>query len=321
MLKRIAYLGLSYPSLYDYQHLAKKAKNDLSDSPNPIIDSPLGLMILYDELWFLCESLCPNNMRNLPYVKFVDVMFPNLWFEGAEEFSQDNILDINSFTRLSYGDISKRMNLSYGGLDTHTHTLQIGNIRTSSNGGLNNYLFDLYVLSALQNFTDKKIEMVSNPNYSLNEEKNLNAVSELTEKLIISDIPNYLSIDGPYHKCIEQLRENEYLMDFRKWIISHHSNIQHNEIKDICSDVSSNIKETQKNIFKKYLEDNNKYSMFKSTSKTIISTVGGFFHPGLSIADMVSSISTATKRSMDAKLDRWQGFIIDAKDISNKFNN
>ena len=58
MKRRIAYIGLSYPLLYDYQHQAEMTENDVADSPNPIIESPLGLMILYDELWFLCESIC-----------------------------------------------------------------------------------------------------------------------------------------------------------------------------------------------------------------------------------------------------------------------
>ena len=52
MRKRTAYIGISYPLLYDYEHQANKGPNDLSDSPNPIIESPLGLMIFYDEILF-----------------------------------------------------------------------------------------------------------------------------------------------------------------------------------------------------------------------------------------------------------------------------
>ena len=37
MKKRVAYIGISYPLLYDYRHQANKSLNDLSDSPNPII--------------------------------------------------------------------------------------------------------------------------------------------------------------------------------------------------------------------------------------------------------------------------------------------
>lgn len=320
MLKRIVYIGLSYPSLYDYEHQATKANNDLCDSPNPLIDSPLGLMILYDELWFLCESLCPNNIRTLPYVKFVDIMFPDLWFEGAEKMCNNIKYKDLCVSQFPYFDALKRMNINYTGCDTHTHTLKIGNVETSSNGGIENYSFDLYVLSALQNRIDERIEMISNPKYCIREKNDLSAVSELTEKLIISDIPNYLSVEGPYHECIEELRENAYLKDFRKWIISKHGNIQRNEISDVCVEVTANIKEAQKSIFKKHLEQNNKYSMFKSTGKTIISTVGGFLHPAVSVLNATVDITANGKQALEVKSDWWQGFIVDAQDISSKLN-
>ena len=57
MKKRTAYIGISYPLLYDYKHQAGRSSNDMRDSPNPIIESPLGLMIFYDEIIFLCRSV------------------------------------------------------------------------------------------------------------------------------------------------------------------------------------------------------------------------------------------------------------------------
>ena len=72
MGKRIAFIGLSTPLFYDYRNPASKAISDLGSSPNPILDSPFGLFLLFDEIWFLCRSLCPQNMRDLPYVKFLD---------------------------------------------------------------------------------------------------------------------------------------------------------------------------------------------------------------------------------------------------------
>jgi len=72
MSKRVAFVGLSTPLFYDYQNPANRAVTDIRSSPNPVLDSPFGLFLLFDEIWFLCRSLCPHNMRNLPYVKFLD---------------------------------------------------------------------------------------------------------------------------------------------------------------------------------------------------------------------------------------------------------
>ena len=52
---RIGYIGLSTPLAYDYSVDARRAPSDLHSSPNPLLDSPYGLMLLYDELWFLCD--------------------------------------------------------------------------------------------------------------------------------------------------------------------------------------------------------------------------------------------------------------------------
>ena len=69
---RHAYVGLSGPLLYDYEVQAERGPADLVSSPNPILDSPFGLLLLYDDIWFLTRSLCPQNMRELPYVHFLD---------------------------------------------------------------------------------------------------------------------------------------------------------------------------------------------------------------------------------------------------------
>jgi len=65
MSKSVAYIGLSGPVCYDY-------KNSLNRKyPNPILEAPLGLMILYDEVVFLDEAVCPKSMRKLEFVKFL----------------------------------------------------------------------------------------------------------------------------------------------------------------------------------------------------------------------------------------------------------
>ncbi len=316
MNKRIAYIGLSYPLLYDYKNQASQSQNDISDSPNPIIESPLGLMILYDELWFLCESVCPNNMRNLPYVKFVDKMFSNLYFEGAESFRKNIELEIDTNRNLSYPEILKRMNLDERyGLDTHTHALRIGNIVESANGGQDNLAFDLYILAALKEISGKDIELIANSRYKLKEIDAFDKESSVVEKILIPNIPNYLHIDGPYHPCMEELRNNTYITDFRKWIMENHNTIQHSEIEEMCLSVQQSIKETEDKYFKKYLEDNDKYSFFVSSGTTLIKTLIGLGSGTFSVLDALIGISIKGKQTMEVHSNRWQGFVVDSQNI------
>lgn len=314
MKKRIAYIGLSYPLLYDYENPAILSNNDLSDSPNPIIESPLGLMILYDELWFLCESVCPNNMRNLPYVKFVDKMFPNLYFEGASLCKGDKIFNIDENIGLSYEKIINRMNLKgWNRIDMHTHGIQIGNVSISGNSGRDNFEFDIYVFIALQEQSSDSIELVSNSRFRMTKYTKSNKDAEVVEKLVIADIPNYLSKQGPYHPCMEELRNDQYLVDFRKWIIENHNTIQKKEIKEICSDVEYIIKDTRDKVFKKYLEDNNKHSFYFSTGTTILKTGMGLLYAPISILDAIVGISLSGKNVLKVNGDRWQGFVVNSR--------
>ena len=318
MGKRTAYIGISYPLLYDYRHQANKSVNDLSDSPNPIIESPLGLMIFYDEIVFLCKSVCPNNMRNLPYVKFVDELYPDFDFQGILDHTQEMESSISIISDLSYFDIVKMLNIkAWRGVDTHTHALKIGDAIVSANSNEYSFLFDLYIFEALQNLYDANIELIANSRYTL-ESFNSGAKAELIDRIIIPGIPNYISIDGPYHSCIEELRENKYIKDFRSWIIKKNTNIQRAEIEEVCVAVQKNIEEVKENIFKEYLENNSGFSYFKSTGNTILKTAAGMLYSPISVIDAFAGCVVGGKNALNAKSVRWQGFVMESQNIVKK---
>lgn len=75
---RRALVGFSSPVGYSYEYPAEKTPNDERSSPNPVLMGATGLFVLYDEIWFACRSLCPQNMRSLSYVKFLDVERPEI---------------------------------------------------------------------------------------------------------------------------------------------------------------------------------------------------------------------------------------------------
>ncbi len=317
MKKRIAYIGLSYPLFYDYKNTANKTDNDLNSSPNPIIESPLGLMILFDELWFLCESLCPSNMRMLPYVKFVDKNFIDLNFEGAEKFISDNIEVYNNVEDFDF-DIwhKRRLEIDFGSLDIHTHTLKIGEINTNANGGrAYTLLFDTYILKLLQFKVGDSIELVSNSmlnltDYGIVNTEIVNKESSLVERLIIPNIPNYLSEQGPYHEAIEDLRDDSFLVDFRKWIIEEREQIKTQECDEIINEVINSIQKKKDELFEKHI-NYNKYKYFESMAKTLIGTI---FAP-IDICFAFGDHLDETKKLIDVKNTRWQGFVSNAQNV------
>ena len=190
---RRAYLGLSYPLWYDYGNPVKKQKYW---RPNPIIESPLGLMILYDELVFLCKDICPENMRKLPYVKFVDEILPDFYYSDILEYiSQISSTAEVEFTRdYSIPELFKQGSWI---LDTHTHNFNLGDIEISARSDEYSLIFDIEVFNALKELFDPSIEFVNNSNLiSANSHPNVDA--EFAESILIRDIPNYYGVKGPY---------------------------------------------------------------------------------------------------------------------------
>ena len=142
--------------------------------------------------------------------------------------------------------------------------------------------------------------------------------AEFADRIIIQGIPNYISVDGPYHNCMEELRENKYISDFRRWIADHHSNLQRAEIDEMCNAVERNMKETQDRLFKRYLDANSGFSFFKSTSGTVLKTAAGVVCTPISIVDAFSSCIAKGGEMLKAKSMRWQGFVLESREIAEK---
>ena len=190
---------------------------------------------------------------------------------------------INS-RNLSYNVVKKALNIHWDGVDIHTHSLKIGDIIIAAQSNEKTFLFDLYVFQALQELYDPNIELVANSKYTVGALNN-GTKMEFIDKIIIPGVPNYIGYSGPYHECMEELRENKYLKDFRRWILEEHNNIQKSEIEEMCNAVEKNIEEAEKNIFKQYLENNSEVSFFKSTAIKTLKTAAGLVCSPISIID------------------------------------
>ncbi|MEU0273770.1 hypothetical protein [Streptomyces sp. NPDC006307] len=67
--KRRAFLGRFAPAYYD---LANRHRVRGKDEPNAVLENAVGLMLCYDELWFLRRQDCPADMQELNFVHFVE---------------------------------------------------------------------------------------------------------------------------------------------------------------------------------------------------------------------------------------------------------
>ena len=161
---RSALIGFSSPIGYHYRRPADQSQNDLSDSPNPILMGSMGLFALYDEIWFACESLCPQAMRGLDYVHFLDQEYTKLTpgsdIVDAEKYTVfPGTAGINDLFDGGYKDMQSFVG-EREGIDNHTHALQFLDARLSGNPGRSQLSSDIWLL---QNTTDRLFDLVLNP--------------------------------------------------------------------------------------------------------------------------------------------------------------
>jgi hypothetical protein len=312
MKKRIGYYGLSSPVYYDYKNTATPTAADRNSSPNPILEGAFGAMLLFDELWFVSRSMCPQNMRDLPYVHFLDErnMVPNIdpeWLPDPKSIFCEESLNVFHCSSARYKEVYEDLHIYWdAAADNHTHELRINDVYLNgSSWDINNVLFDILVVERL----NQEVELVTNSftdRLLISESINKSEL-KLTEILIIDDVPQFISPRGPYHPCLEEIRESVFMTDFRKWIINESLKASSKEITQIKMEIEAKLSEYQRTVTMRYLDPK---GLYKSLGKTILGIAADALMPGsATIKDIVSQLGDERKK----KAERWQGFILDAK--------
>lgn len=316
-MKRIGYVGLSTPILYDYANTARRTHSDLKSSPNPILDGAFGAMLLYDEIWFLSKSLCPQNMRNLSFVKFLDELgrVPEVdpdWFQDPQEIFTVEALDAWKNSKRDYEGAKRDVGIYWDSqADNHTHNLKIGKAVLSGNSWtLKNVIYDILTVERLP----QNIEFITNK-FSSNlfkTQASSHRSLQLSEVLVLNAVPQFISPKGPYHPCLEEVRNSAFLNDFRAWMVEDSLAASKKEISEIKSEVDAKLLEAQRNVFLKYLEPKGSYV---SVAETLLSYGADALVPGsATIKDLLGNLNSEKQK----RGSRWQGFIVEARSIVEK---
>lgn len=338
--KRIGYIGLSSPIAFDYSNQASRTSNDTTtySSPNPIYMGGLGMLLLYDELWFLCESLCPENMRKLDYVKFIDQEFPMLDFkeihnqaltmyfhqpsdrcllaeylsyEASLKYAKayDSLWDSIRYTRET---INRDLG-SNNDLGTNTHSILIQGLHLypePNEQSTFNYLFDTLTMEALYEKTGVHMEYLVKAPVSIFIEDIFSTKlppttnqTKAVELLSIKKIPNYITAKGPYHPCVDDIRSMSTLKDFRAKIASLSSLA---DAAQIAYRLNQEFTDLRTELFKQALSPEHPLkSLMYTVFSTAISTEIPFFSL---LTDPIADIATYSK----AKKRGWAKFMLDS---------
>lgn len=299
---RKAFIGFSSPIAYSYKFENEKGH------PNPILDSPIGLFLFYDEIWFLDKKLCPYNMQSLPYVHFLSEEYDLSKLDlrqlhlSLDEISKIIPAEKREEARSAY-DRARHLNIQDGWLaDNHGRGISVGNDGAMPNPTENNLIIDDYIARQFG------LELITNSYtyYASTTFVSHEVSRQLAHAVLAKNIPNFQMIDGPYHPLIDDLRSDSFLKDFR------------GKVKDLAntSDISviTNLSEQMEHQFDLYttalvLKHFDKKRIFKGIADAVVGQVP--------ILSNVYSAVDGGKTVFDAINARknygWVGFLANAK--------
>ncbi len=264
---RRAFVGFSSPVGYSYAHPASKTRADMQSSPDPVLMGAMGLFVLYDEIWFACESLCPEAMRKLPYVHFLDVERPRLFLKS--DVALDNLdaaqfpgeADINDLFPGGYED----MRTFYGPdgrVDNHTHELDLRTASFGGNPGRRQLAFDVWLLARAE---ELRMELVLNPvtaKIAFGGESGQRPIpADSYEELCLGEaivsLRNLYDLtgpSGPYHDCIETIRSDGHVRDFRRWLAGARNRLSNQQLSELQTEVDARVLDLQINALGVYAD-------------------------------------------------------------------
>lgn len=326
MKKRIAFLGLSYPFMFDTTRRVKGWLGGGFYPDHPVIGGGNGLIILYDEIWFLTRLLCPVSMLNYSFVKFVDEMDFVIDYDKIIEAVNLHPFPISDEKRnQSALPLTPRQYASLFKLSTVTgfsqfESFQVGNTLLKAGPSYNNYMIDFLITSKLQEKTGNYIELVSNLGIPV-EKSSYDSTKdvELVSQILVDKIPECIDSQGPCSPDIWKLRDNIYLKDFRKWIVSNHEHIQTAEISEMKKDVQYQVDSYRNSIFLNSVSDNSYGRIFLNTGINIINAVIGslpVIGPYYSAMTVAGSAGMKLKDKWSQSNNRWTAFVASADEIA-----
>jgi hypothetical protein len=314
---RTAFVGLSGPLFYDYKNKASRTGADLSSSPNAVLVAPISLMLLYDEIWFLTRSLCPENLRQCAFVRFVDESgaLDDLDPDDAQKWLELNSSSLETAAYKimreeffdHYRDVLHNTGINWSNAcDNHTHGLKIGPFEVGANSAsFRSLLFDLYILEKLER---PYVDLVTNPYLEKCLESSLFPAGKLSfsERLIGRRLLNWQTPSGPYRPEIEDLRQHRFLEDYRSWVAKLDGKFDAQEAAERQEAVEREIHSEMRRALLEKLNDgllvkNSAVLLGKAVLDLATAGVSGYF---LDSAETV-------KKHVETKSSRWQGFLLD----------
>ncbi len=312
MVKRKAFVGLSGPLFYDYANM-------MTDKfPNPVLEAPMGLSLLFDEIIFLDERVCPKNMHDLDFIKILSYSELKDYRERlANGFGGDEIPG-GSIEVCQYQDPGEIINPIQQKIAPFS--------KWKEESAETDYFFtpDSYdpVLIVLDEYIANK-EIAYSISNSASDQRHRSMFNNLKktkviENLISDKIPNYLHEDGPDIDTILEFRNKPNIKQFRDKIDEEVRNEDYKTIEKLSSSLNQEFEYLKDYLLEKHVFKGRVYDVKHSLVTTIGLGIANLAKN--SIADPYSLTTKILDAHMDKKYYGWVSFLTQIEKTKKKKN-
>ncbi|MFJ5210711.1 hypothetical protein [Streptomyces nigra] len=317
-----AFIGMAGPLCYDYQN-PKQVEPEI---PNPILENVTGLILSYDEIWFLSRALCPLDLEEVAFVKFV---------EDDSELIERAQVAFNQYTDLYFDDASgwdaARGDLSVArrlwgesvrfiaeelpfkaGPDHHSRTIP-GFDAMGSGEPTYNVLADLGMAASLGMKTDVIFnsysaaiaEQLEHPHSVLTQRR-----IDFSEHLTAIRTIDHLGPKGAYHESLDELRMHPQVTEFRQYLTE--VDVATGDLTKLATEVERAANRHAREILDRFLKGKGK---IRTIGAATISAGANLVLPGSggAISGTLATLEWIKERKMRKEM-AWAPFVLDARD-------
>lgn len=219
MVGERAYIGLSSPIAYDWDQETTPRR-----SPNPLLEAPVGLSLLYDELWFYDPVVCPQNMRELNFVRFVTDEYDTedlaTLYEQDENQRPEIVTETPDVGRFPYESWEKIVTTTapFAKHDDHGQGGDL-EIRATPRPSIPNSKFDYFVSKFIDAEYITNTPLTHHLSHVIDDVKKSQTAAQIVDRAVCSGIPNYVSPEGPPLELIDDYRHHHHVKRFRSDVI------------------------------------------------------------------------------------------------------
>ncbi len=242
----VVLVGFSSPVYYQYN---EEKYSPFGARYNPVLPNPTALATLFDEIWFIHKGLCPIDMRELEFVRFLN---EEDWAHAPIRCAKEELNPQLELLRDIERTERTRRNLPRpetlfpewrsiegSAYDNHGSQLVLSGFTATGNSVSDvNFCLDTLIEDALMVAGFRNIRLVTHPyseQFFPTTQLPKALQLDLTHEIIVSRVPNWQSDYGPNHPVIEDLRIANPIAEYRDMVRSmslhHHAGSQKEIVK------------------------------------------------------------------------------------------